>query len=307
MELAGFDVDLIDRAEKELLDESLKEYAAAARCGMSDPDDELLARDYTKKLGSYHETTKINKIFKRISIAEDVFATIVDVFDEYYTYHTVTREDVQTYIDIFRESDSANLRYAATYLEIMTKDDASLISFLLFLRGCETAGNILVDIGYDSVLTALLPQMALLVNGIDAIANIAFNAGDFMTAQIELMTTVNMVQGIRDKYVAAYNKMVSTPVYSYSDYMENVYLPFVELKDQMLDVTALEYTKYVTVNEKFNESKINQVLIMVVSIAQGKDTLPQERSVEDYMNEVEGYLEPALKDYYQIFVEPYSW
>ena len=249
----------------------------------------------------------LSKLIKGVSHTEDVIATIMDVYAEYTAYHTVTREDVQPYIDIFRDGDSENLHYAASYLELMTKDETSLFAFLLYMRGCETAGDILVDEGYDGLMKIVSRKWMLFVNGLDAIANVTFNAGDMMTAQIDLMTTVGMAQEIRVKYEEAYINLVNSQIASYDEYMENVYSPFVEIKDRMLDMTALEYTKYVTVDEKLNESKINQVMVLVVSIILGKDTIPQERSVEDYMNEVEGYLEPALKDYYQIFVEPYSW
>ena len=121
------------------------------------------------------------------------------------------------------------------------------------------------------------------------------------------MTTVQMAHPIRKKLADSFNKLIGNQVDSYEQYMKDCYQPFVELKDSMLAMTALEFEKYAAVREKAMESPAGSVVIHAIDFLSGKEEDIRDKPAEEYLKEVKAYIEPALTQYYQVFIEPYSW
>jgi len=231
-----------------------------------------------------------------------------DVLKEYYTYRSVTREDVQPYIDAFMETGKLDLVFAADFLKIMTTDEDGLILYLLALHGGKKACEIIMNKGYEWMTTRLFgAEWTIFTNGLSAVSNLAFNVEESFTAQIELTTMAQMTHAIRLDLHNAYLSLANHEASDYETAMKEYFNPYVELKNKMLSMTELEFAKYVAVREKVLKSPVNEVFVNIIEFLSGKTEDVRDKSVNEYLNEIKQYIEPSLEKYYQVFIEPYSW
>ena len=308
LEIAGFDMELIRQADAQDAQKAWQAYMQIYDAVGTKALTHDAFYEYLNKLIVSQKTEIYSTMFEQTDLLVDVLDILLDVFQEYCSYQSVTREDVQPYIDAFSALGDSSMEYAAQYLKDMTKDSRSQIRFLLITHGCQCTADFAADKAYETLTTAVLgPKWKLFVDGTNIVANLSVNAGDGFSAQIDLMTTVQMAHPIRKKLADSFNKLIGNQVDSYEQYMKDCYQPFVELKDSMLAMTALEFEKYAAVREKAMESPVGSVVIHAIDFLSGKEEDIRDKPAEEYLEDVKAYIEPALTQYHQIFIEPYSW
>ena len=308
LEIAGFDMELIRQADAQDARKAWQAYMQMYDAVGTQALTHDAFYEYLNKLIVSQKTEIYSTMFEQTELLVDVLDILLDVCQEYCSYQSVTREDVQPYIDAFSDLGDSSMDYAAQYLKDMTKDSRSQIQFLLITHGCQCTADFAVDKAYEALTAAVLgSKWKLFVDGTNLVANLSFNAADGFSAQIELMTTVQMAHPIRKKLADSFSGLIGNQVGSYEQYMKDYYQPFVELKDRMLAMTSLEFEKYAAVRETALESPVGGVVISVADFLSGKEEDIRDKPAEEYLKEVKAYIEPALTQYYQVFIEPYSW
>ena len=145
LEIAGFDMELIRQADAQDAWKAWQAYMQMYDAVGTQALTHDAFYEYLNRLIVSQKTEIYSTMFEQTELLVDVLDILLDVCQEYCSYQSVSREDVQPYIDAFSDLGDSSMDYAAQYLKDMTKDSRSQIQFLLITHGCQCTADFAVD------------------------------------------------------------------------------------------------------------------------------------------------------------------
>lgn len=246
-------------------------------------------------LGELSAAKDLKAVVKTASTTAEVIKMITGVLTDYSNFSKVTRNDVQVFIDAFKQSSDSTLQATATNLECMTAGSLSLGGYLGAVYGFDYAEKFVTKQFPDII--ALIPGMKgykLVASGVKLGADLSMNTSKVFKARHELLAISAQVDKIRDDFVDSFNRFYNEPLTYYDE--------FVQAKELLLKMLPLEFEKYNAVVSALNDGKVNKA---VYAIGEHLANWPKDRTIhtEDYIEWIRSYIDPALNYYYSQYIE----
>lgn len=166
-------VAAMDELEEQIASDYL--YYGRVFLGQIGGHDEEIEKEYEEwltKAMNASDSSKLSDYFGKASDILSVAKDFLSMLQDYFKFRSVSRNNVQPYIDAFRSinTNQGNVyRYAADFLEIMTEGDQYLLTYISS-GYCFTKGkDFLCSTGYKFVINLLPPDWKIAVKfGISA-------------------------------------------------------------------------------------------------------------------------------------------
>ena len=189
MSLAKFDLEIIQQFEEKAEELARARYWSSRQTSwvfqLDREEDDKYFEELEKATINKGTTEGYLEIMSGITKVMDVVDTFKSLIKSYYTYRSVSADDVKGYIDVFRSSGDETLRFAADCLEAMTYNDACLIAYLGAEWGFNHLASAAEGRAYDAIVGALPVSWKFAIQGASLVNDLFLNTSSTIKVALD--------------------------------------------------------------------------------------------------------------------------
>lgn len=295
LDVIGFDMNAIEAVEKHrknMYRDLLNLYTLLDKDHEHGGEIEKMCKEWEKMFDQYAAVHKFNKVFNEVKKGLEPAIAMASFLEEYFTYRSVRRSDVQVYIDQFKGSEVPALEKAADYLAAMTENDMSLLGYLLRAYGFNAGKDWAFTAAYETVMNALPLQFRSAIKGATLVNNFFFNTKETLEKAYEVDVLSQQCEVARREFEDYYKTFESDPAKYYHDMIsrQNVYM-------SLLEIELNAFNEFASTNDQGAVGKLINAML-------GKTT-PQI-NVPVIISLYENGLNEQLNAVYATWIAPYN-
>lgn len=301
----GFDFDLMEYVDDKEYNSAKKMWetvnAESVKLNLKrDEHDREYLKKYLTAAFEKQDTKQLEKVFKNFGTVTKVCSKTLNIFEDYLSYQGVNRSDVQKYINSFKSvsgssDDVLSLNLAASYLEILTSNEAAKIAFIACSYGGSWARDKLMDLGYDTALEFLPAEWKLAVKGASLFNNVTMNIKEIDAKAFELEAMLEMTEYAKVDAVNVYKKFEKNKSAANYDELDEKMRTYIGLH-------KLEMEKFEDFFNAFQDATVTKIINFIKSL--WKEDVKTEIDVADLINNITSLFDDRMKCVYSLVIVP---